>query len=153
MPMAICFVGASVIWKFVYDYRGDGEQQIGLLNAIVHLLRPARRRRGSPLPFWNSVFLMVHPDLDPDRLRHGDPLGGAARRPRGDPRGGRASTAPTASSIFFDIMIPQIWGTIVVVWTTITIVVLKVFDIIFDHDQRPVGHRGAGQPHVQVDVP
>ena len=33
--------------------------------------------------------------------------------------------------IFFDIMIPQIWGTIVVVWTTITIVVLKVFDIIF----------------------
>ena len=33
--------------------------------------------------------------------------------------------------IFFDIMIPQIWGTLVVVWTTITITVLKVFDIVF----------------------
>ena len=33
--------------------------------------------------------------------------------------------------IFWKIMIPQIWGTIAVVWTTITIVVLKVFDIIF----------------------
>ncbi|HZY68357.1 MAG TPA: sugar ABC transporter permease, partial [Devosia sp.] len=33
--------------------------------------------------------------------------------------------------IFFTIMIPQIWGTIIVVWTTITITVLKVFDIVF----------------------
>ena len=33
-------------------------------------------------------------------------------------------------SIFFGIMIPQIAGTILVVWTTITIIVLKVFDIV-----------------------
>ena len=32
--------------------------------------------------------------------------------------------------IFFRIMVPQIMGTILVVWTTITIVVLKVFDIV-----------------------
>jgi len=32
--------------------------------------------------------------------------------------------------IFFRIMVPQIWGTIAVVWTTITILVLKVFDIV-----------------------
>ena len=35
MPMAISFVGAGVIWKFIYDYRGTGDHQIGLLNAIV----------------------------------------------------------------------------------------------------------------------
>ena len=35
MPMAISFVGAGVIWKFIYDYRGPGQEQIGLLNAIV----------------------------------------------------------------------------------------------------------------------
>ena len=35
MPMAISFVGAGVIWKFIYDYRGPGDEQIGLLNAIV----------------------------------------------------------------------------------------------------------------------
>ena len=33
--------------------------------------------------------------------------------------------------VFFQIKIPQISGTIVVVWTTITLVVLKVFDIVF----------------------
>ncbi len=35
MPMAISFVGAGVIWKFVYDYRGPGDDQIGFLNAVV----------------------------------------------------------------------------------------------------------------------
>ena len=44
MPLAISFVGASVIWKFVYEYRGDGQTQIGLLNAIVH--RSRRRAAG-----------------------------------------------------------------------------------------------------------
>jgi len=33
--------------------------------------------------------------------------------------------------VFFKIKVPQIAGTIVVVWTTITLTVLKVFDIVF----------------------
>nr|WP_272212796.1 sugar ABC transporter permease [Marinicella sp. W31]MDC2878715.1 sugar ABC transporter permease [Marinicella sp. W31] len=58
MPMAISFVGASVIWKFVYDYRGEGSEQIGILNAIVVSMG------GEPhvwiaMPFWNNFFLMV----------------------------------------------------------------------------------------------
>lgn len=32
--------------------------------------------------------------------------------------------------IFMKIKVPQIWSTIAVVWTTITILVLKVFDIV-----------------------
>ena len=35
MPMAISFVGASIIWKFVYDAKPAGQGQIGLLNQIV----------------------------------------------------------------------------------------------------------------------
>ncbi|MEM6353157.1 MAG: sugar ABC transporter permease, partial [Cyanobacteria bacterium P01_D01_bin.14] len=35
LPMAISFVGASVIWRFIYAYRPVGSDQIGLLNAIV----------------------------------------------------------------------------------------------------------------------
>jgi alpha-glucoside transport system permease protein len=58
LPLAISFVGASVIWKFVYEYRGDGQVQIGVLNALVQWFG------GSPqvwisLPFWNNFFLMV----------------------------------------------------------------------------------------------
>ena len=32
MPMAISFVGAGVIWSFVYEYRSGDREQIGLLN-------------------------------------------------------------------------------------------------------------------------
>ena len=42
--------------------------------------------------------------------------------------------------IFFKIMIPQIWGTIAVVWTTITILVLKVFDIVYAMTQGGPGN-------------
>jgi alpha-glucoside transport system permease protein len=35
MPMAISFVGASIIWKFVYAFRSEEQAQIGLLNEIV----------------------------------------------------------------------------------------------------------------------
>jgi alpha-glucoside transport system permease protein len=34
MPMAISFVGASVIWKLIYDTRPADQDQIGLLNAL-----------------------------------------------------------------------------------------------------------------------
>src|SRR5262245_5127945 len=37
VPMAISFVAASVIWKFVYAWRVSGASQIGLLNALLTL--------------------------------------------------------------------------------------------------------------------
>src|SRR5690606_6056989 len=44
MPMAVSFVGAGIIWKFVYDY-GTQQVQIGLLNAIITSLG------GEPIAF------------------------------------------------------------------------------------------------------
>ena len=38
MPMAISFVGASIIFKFVYAYRAPGQPQIGLLSQTVMAL-------------------------------------------------------------------------------------------------------------------
>ena len=35
LPMAISMVGASIIWKFVYDYKSGESTQIGLLNQIL----------------------------------------------------------------------------------------------------------------------
>jgi alpha-glucoside transport system permease protein len=129
MPMAISFVGASVIWRFVYDYRAAGESQIGLLNAIVTGL-------GLPpqawitIPLWNSVFLMVILIW----IQTGFAMVILSAALRGVPEETLEAARIDGANgfrIFFDIMVPQIWGTIVVVWTTITIVVLKVFDIIF----------------------
>ena len=91
MPMAISFVGASLIWKFVYANNAD----IGIINAIARFLR-----RESPLdvlqvPFWNNFFLMVDPDLDPDRLCHGDPVSAPCAASPKKPSRPRSSTVPT----------------------------------------------------------
>ncbi len=56
-PMAISFVGASVIWKFIYEYRSD-EVQIGLLNAVWTFFggEPVNWMLSKPL---NTFLLMV----------------------------------------------------------------------------------------------
>ena len=128
LPLAISFVGASVIWKFVYDYRGEGQEQIGILNAIVTYFG------GEPqvwisLPFWNNFFLMII--LIWIQTGFATVILGAALR--GIPEDTlEAATIDGAGpfKIFYRIMVPQIMGTIVVVWTTITVLVLKVFDIV-----------------------
>ena len=128
MPMAISFVGASVIWKFVYDYRAEGETQIGILNAIVQGLG------GTPqvwiaLPFWNNFFLMAILIW----IQTGFAMVILSAALRGIPEETiEAAVIDGANGwqIFWKIMVPQIWGTIAVVWTTITILVLKVFDIV-----------------------
>ena len=60
MPMAISFVGAGIIWKFVYAYRPDGRtsEQIGLLNQISSgsAVEPQQWSCNEPL---NTLFLIV----------------------------------------------------------------------------------------------
>jgi alpha-glucoside transport system permease protein len=128
MPMAISFVGASVIWKFIYDYRSEGSTQIGLLNAIVQGLG-GEPQAWITIPFWNNFFLMV--------ILIWIQTGFAMVILSAALRGISEETIEAAiidgakgPQLFFYIMIPQIWGTIAVVWTTITITVLKVFDIV-----------------------
>ncbi|NTF06491.1 sugar ABC transporter permease [Agrobacterium rubi] len=128
MPMAISFVGASVIWKFIYEYRGEGQVQIGLLNAIVEFFG------GNPevwisMPFWNNFFLMVILIW----IQTGFAMVILSAALRGIPEETvEAAVIDGANGwqIFWKILVPQIWGTIAVVWTTITILVLKVFDIV-----------------------
>lgn len=129
MPMAISFVGAGVIWKFIYEYRASGETQIGLLNWIVTQLG------GEPqiwltLPMWNNLLLMVVLVW----IQTGFAMVILSAALRGIPEETIEAAILDGASplqVFFKIKVPQIMGTIAVVWTTITIVVLKVFDIVF----------------------
>ncbi|MEQ8700124.1 MAG: sugar ABC transporter permease [Bauldia litoralis] len=128
MPMAISFIGASVIWKFIYDYRSEGSTQIGLLNAIVEGLGFAPEA-WITIPFWNNFFLMIILVW----IQTGFAMVILSAALRGVPDETiEAAIIDGAKGwqLFFYIMIPQIWGTIAVVWTTITILVLKVFDIV-----------------------
>ncbi|WP_299421641.1 sugar ABC transporter permease [uncultured Shimia sp.] len=205
MPMAISFVGASVIFKLVYDARPAGNEQIGILNAIWMqfeggfgsllflkmlpvvilavfaalvayigwlLLRPilsgsdnivvkalrvisglislwisiiALRNifdvlgtdlpNGQPqswltVPFYNNFFLMVVLIW----IQTGFAMVILSAALRGIPEETVEAAIVDGANpfqIFFKIKVPQIMPTIVVVWTTITLVVLKVFDIVF----------------------
>ncbi len=202
MPMAISFVGASVIWKLIYDTRDVDSAQIGLLNALwlkaeggigsvlvlkvlpaillivgilalayvlwgqvqqfsrggalVKLLRTigiaigtwlayvgltwlvglftADLPYGQPqfwlqVPFWNNFFLMAVLVW----LQTGFAMVILSAALRGVPEDTIEAAIIDGANpfqIFFKIKVPQIMGTIVVVWTTITITVLKVFDIV-----------------------
>ena len=202
MPMAISFVGASVIWKLVYDSKDASLAQIGLLNAIwlkfeggmfsflflrllpallllalifafiylaAKLIRHAARGTifvksvrlfaaalllwlGYELatwlygvasnelpygraqiwlqkPYWNNFFLMAVLIW----IQTGFAMVILSAALRGVPEDTVEAAILDGASplqIFFQIKVPQILGTIVVVWTTITITVLKVFDIV-----------------------
>jgi alpha-glucoside transport system permease protein len=126
--MAISFVGASVIWKFVYDYRGPDSQQIGILNALVVALG-GQPQPWIATPFWNNFLLMVILIW----IQTGFAMVVLSAALRGVPSEileAAQIDGATATQIFFRVTIPQISGTILVVITTITIVVLKVFDIV-----------------------
>jgi len=129
MPMAISFVGASIIWRFVYAYRGPDQPQIGVLNALVTGMG-LPPQNWITIPFWNSILLMVILIW----IQTGFAMVILSAALRGIPEETLEAARIDGANdiqIFFTIMIPQIVGTIIVVWTTITITVLKVFDIVF----------------------
>ncbi|MBP9951353.1 MAG: sugar ABC transporter permease [Cypionkella sp.] len=128
MPMAISFVGAAVIWKLVYEYRPAGQQQIGILNAIWTSMG-GEPQTWLTSPVVNSFLLMIVLVW----IQTGFAMVILSAALRGIPEETIEAAILDGASpfqIFMKIKVPQIWGTILVVWTTITITVLKVFDIV-----------------------
>ncbi len=130
MPMAISFVGAGVIWKLVYETRPADAEQIGVLNAIYLALGGTEPQTWLTIPLWNNLFLMIVLIW----IQTGFAMVILSAALRGIPEETIEAAIIDGANplqIFFKIKVPQIMGTIVVVWTTITLVVLKIFDIVF----------------------
>lgn len=132
LPMAISFVGASIIWNFIYEYRPAGQMQVGLLNAIVTGLggTPQAWPQWVDVAPWNNLFLIVIVIW----LQAGFSMVLFSAALKGIPsellEAGRIDGA-NEFQIFFRIMIPYIQGTIISVWTTIVIFTLKIFDVVW----------------------
>ena len=130
MPMAISFVGAAVIWKLVYDTRPVDQEQIGILNALYLSLGGENPITWLTIPGWNSFLLMIVLVW----IQTGFAMVILSAALRGIPEETVEAAIVDGANpwqVFFKIKVPQIMPTIVVVWTTITIVVLKVFDIVY----------------------
>jgi alpha-glucoside transport system permease protein len=129
MPMAISFVGASIIWKFVYEARDPALPQIGLLSQIVIWLgfqHPPNWILSHPL---NNVLLMVIMIW----VQTGFAmvvLSAAIKAIPTDILEAVRIDGARAAQAFYYVTIPMIRNTLIVVLTTVMITTLKVFDIV-----------------------
>ena len=130
LPMAISFVGASIIWKFVYEYRPEqgGIKQIGLLNQLLVMLggTPQQWLLNEP---WNNLFLIVIMIW----IQAGFAmtiLSAAIKAIPEDIVEAARLDGVGALGMFRFVTVPSIRPALIVVLTTIGIATLKVFDIV-----------------------
>jgi len=128
LPMAISMVGASIIWKFVYEHRGAGNAQIGLLNQVLVWLKlePQQFLLSPPLNTFFLIAVMVWIQtgfamtvLSASIKAIPDDIVEAARL-----------DGLSGFGMFRYITVPSIRPALVVVVTTIAMATLKVFDIV-----------------------
>jgi alpha-glucoside transport system permease protein len=130
LPMAISFVGAAIIWRFMYEYRPDQGtvQQIGLLNQVLVWLG------GTPQQFllnepWNTLFLIIVMVW----IQAGFAMTVLSASIKGIPDDiveAARLDGLYGIKMFRYITVPSIRPTLIVVVTTIAIATLKVFDIV-----------------------
>jgi len=130
MPMAISFVAAATIWSYFYAYVPPGRPEVGLLNAVVKLfgsdaqpwLTMDQGRLNSFLLMAVVVWLQVGYSMVvisaaikavPEETIEAAQLDGA-----------------NAWQVFAGVILPQVWGTVMSVFVTVLILVMKVFDIV-----------------------
>ncbi len=129
MPMAISFVGASVIWRFVYAYTPPEFEQIGLLNALLVQfgMEPIGWLVNQSLNNFALIAIMIWLQTGFCMVL----LSSAVKGIPGDVLEAARMDGANELQIFWRITIPMIRSTITVVATTVVVLVLKVFDIVF----------------------
>ncbi len=128
LPMAISMVGASIIWKFVYEFRPIGVDQIGLVNQLLVMvgIDPQQLLITAPLNTFLLIVVVIWIQVGfamtvlsasikaiPDDMNEAASLDGV-----------------NALERFRFITVPSIRPSLIVVLTTIAIGTLKAFDIV-----------------------
>ncbi|WP_329103762.1 sugar ABC transporter permease [Micromonospora sp. NBC_01699] len=128
LPMAISFVGAGIIWRFVYAYRGEGETQIGLLNQIVVWFGGVPRQwlQEPPLNTLLLIVILIWIQAGFAMVV----LSAAIKAIPGDIVEAARLDGVTPWQMFWQVTLPSIRPALIVVVVTISIGTLKVFDIV-----------------------
>ncbi|MGL5811585.1 MAG: carbohydrate ABC transporter permease [Nocardioides sp.] len=128
LPMAISLVGASIIWKFVYDFRSSDQEQIGLANQFLTWLGFDSYAFLLNEP-WNNLFIIVIMIW----IQAGfamTVLSAAIKAIPEDIIEAARLDGVGGLRMFRYITVPSIRSSLIVVLTTISITTLKVFDIV-----------------------
>ena len=131
LPMAISMVGAGTVWRLLYNYRPAGRDQIGLQNAIVTGLG------FDPIPWLEQNQLHINSFLLMLMLLWAQVgfsmvlLSAAIKGVPGDTLEAARIDGAGERQIFFQVVVPQIWGSVITVFITTLISVMKIFDIVY----------------------
>ena len=128
MPMAISFVGASIIWKFVYDYAKEGYPQTGLLTAVVGLfgIEPQNWMLVKPLNTFLLMIIFVWVQTGFAMVI----LSAAIKAVPADIVEASALDGASGWKLFKMITFPMVRSTFIVVLATMVVGALKIFDIV-----------------------
>ncbi len=129
LPLAISLVGASVIWGFVYAWQPAGQPQIGLLNAIVVGLggQPIPWLTTSPINIICEIVIMIWLQTGFAMVVFSASIKGVS----GEVIEAARLDGANERQLFLRVIVPMIRGSIVTVSTTIAIITLKIFDIVY----------------------
>jgi alpha-glucoside transport system permease protein len=129
VPLAISFVGAGVIWKFMFDFRPPGQPQTGTLNGIIGAggIDPIPWLINAPMNtialivvaawIWTGFCMVI--------------LSGALKGISTELLEAARVDGANELQVFRGITLPLLLPTIAVVATTMVITSLKAFDIVY----------------------
>ncbi len=128
MPMAISFVGASIIWGFVYDFRNQGDPQTGLLSTIVRHLgfTPTNWILTQPLNTFLLMVIYIWVQTGFAMVI----LSAAIKAVPVDVLEASALDGATGWKLFRGVTFPMVRSTFIVVLATQVVTTLKLFDIV-----------------------
>jgi len=129
MPMAISLVGAGVIFKFMYAYRPEGSDQIGLLNALIVSLGGKPQNFLGTAPFNNLFLIAIFIWLQTGFALV--VLSAALNAVSEEMIEAARIDGASEFKIIVSVIIPNIRSSIISVSTTILLAALKCFDIVF----------------------
>jgi alpha-glucoside transport system permease protein len=131
LPLAISAVGAGTVWRLVYAYAPAGQPQIGIQNAIVTALGFDPVAWLTIRTFYLNTLLLIVMFL---WLQVGFSMVLLSAAVKGVPtdtvEAGRMDGA-SERQIFRRIVVPQIMPTVVTVYVTVLIGVMKLFDVVY----------------------
>jgi alpha-glucoside transport system permease protein len=130
MPMTISFVAASTIWGYMYVYVPPGRPEVGLLNSIANALglesQPWLQIDAGRLNTFLLMAVIVWLQVGYSMVIIS---AGIKAVPEETIEAARIDGA-NGAQVFFRIIVPQIWSTIMSVFVTVLILVMKIFDIV-----------------------
>lgn len=131
LPMAISGVASAAIWRFVYEVRPKGETQIGLQNAVWTGLGFDPVAWLQQDTFKLNTFLLMIVLIWGQTGFSMVLLSAAIKGVPEDTLEAARIDGANERQVFFRVVVPQIWGSIVTVFITVLIGVMKIFDVVY----------------------